>query len=110
MCTTLYPITTAILSTPLQTSTLEDIPTGIPHTTTGATHTDTHHDSATPNITPLIAISVAPGNPQPLPIDCTQGRHQSHIHGQRPAIGPSDTTRSLFRTCSQIPPQNWMII
>ena len=48
---TLYLVTTAILITPLQTGTPEDIPTGIPHTTTGTTCQDTL---------------------QALPIDCTQ--------------------------------------
>ena len=52
-----YPITTAILIIPLQTHTLEETPTEIPHTVMGATHPDTHHARATPNTTLLITAS-----------------------------------------------------
>ena len=93
-----HPIITASLVTPLQTGTLEEIPTGIPHTSTGAPHPATHHTRATPDTAALIAVNLAPGTPGALPIDHTQRRYQSHTHGEKPSIDPSTTRRSLFRT------------
>ena len=72
---TLYPVTIAILSTPLQTGTLKDIPVGIPHTATGTTSPDTHHTEATPDTTSLITVSLAPGTPWALPMDYTEEGH-----------------------------------
>ena len=94
----LYLTTIAILITPLLTCTLEDIPTGIPHTNKGVTHLVTHHAGATPNITPLIVVSPAPGTPWGLLIDHAPGKYQSHVHRQRPPIDLSVTRRSPFRT------------
>ena len=71
MHSTLYPITTAILITPLQTGTLEDIFTGIPHTATSATHLDTYHARATCDTTPLNTVGLGPDTPQVLHIDHT---------------------------------------
>ena len=87
MHSTLYPVTTFILSILLQTGTLQDTPNWIPHTTMGATCPDIHHARATPNTTPLITVSLAPGTPWAL--DHTQGRHLSHIHTQRPPYIPA---------------------
>ena len=47
----LYLITTSVLITPLQTGTLEEPTAGIPHTTTGPTHLDTHYTRATNDTT-----------------------------------------------------------
>ena len=58
-----YPLTTAVLITALQTGTPEDIPAGISHTNTGATHPDTHRAEATHDTTPLIIVDLAPGTP-----------------------------------------------
>ena len=62
---------------------------GVPHTATGATHPDTYHARATPDTTQLITVSLTADTPWALPIDCTQGRHWSHIHGQRPPSTPA---------------------
>ena len=80
----LYLAILAILTTPLQTGTLKDIPTGIPNIDTGATYLVTHNARVTPNTTLLILVSPTPGTPQVLPIDCTPGKYQSHVHRQRP--------------------------
>ena len=70
-----YPTSTIVLVSLLWTGNLEDIPTGIPHIATGATHLDTYHTGATSNTTPMIAAGLAPGTPQELPIDHTQERY-----------------------------------
>ena len=56
---TLYPITTAILGTPLQTGILDRHSHRDTHTGTGTTHLDSHQPEATSETSPLITFSLA---------------------------------------------------
>ena len=68
---TLYPITKAVLVTPLQT----DTPTGTSSTTPGAMHLDTHYAKAIHDTTPPITVDLGPRHSSALLIDCSQGRY-----------------------------------
>ena len=107
MHSTLYLTMIAVLVTPLQTDTLEDVPIRIPHTDIGTTYLVTHHTRVIHATTPCITTGPALRTAWALPIDHTQGRYRCHVHGERPHKDPS-AKRSLFRTHKWIPPQNWM--
>ena len=79
-----YLTTIAVVITPPQTGTIEDIPTGIPHTDTGAAHLVTHHGRTIPDTTPLIIVGQAPGTPWPLPMIPHQESIKATFMGRDP--------------------------
>ena len=89
MHSSLYLTMIAVVITPQQTGTLEDIPTGIPDTNTGTKHLVTYHARVTPNTTPLIIVGPVLGTPGALPMDHSPVRYQCHIQGEKPPYTPA---------------------
>ena len=85
-----YSTTAAVYNTHPQTDTVEDTLTEIPHMIKDETRqlADTLHAEATLATTALTAVVFAQGNPLVLPVVHIQGRHQIHIHRQKPLKTP----------------------